>query len=175
MNRYTRMLVTLTLGASACALNAQGPGGPRPPHGPPPLIAALDVNRDRVIGAEEISNASLALLKLDADGDGALSKAELRPKRHARPPRGDGADAPPPPPEGAQPPPPPSEDAPPPPPKGERHGFIDPIQKALDANGDGTLDTAEIANAPKVLLALDKNGDGQLTREEIAPPPPKGE
>ena len=38
---------------------------------------------------------------------------------------------------------------------------------ALDANGDGTIDAAEIANAPVALKALDKNGDGTLTSDEL--------
>ena len=36
----------------------------------------------------------------------------------------------------------------------------------LDADGDGRLSAAEIANAPAVLKALDANGDGKLSREE---------
>ena len=54
------------------------------------------------------------------------------------------------------------------------------IIKALDANGDGVIDAAEIANAPAALKSLDKNGDGQLTRDEYhrprrpGPPPEEG-
>jgi Ca2+-binding EF-hand superfamily protein len=46
--------------------------------------------------------------------------------------------------------------------------------KALDTNGDGELDAAEIANAPAALKTLDKNGDGKLTRDEIMPKFPGG-
>jgi Ca2+-binding EF-hand superfamily protein len=46
--------------------------------------------------------------------------------------------------------------------------------KALDKNGDGELDAAEIANAPAALKTLDKNGDGKLTRDEIMPKFPGG-
>jgi Ca2+-binding EF-hand superfamily protein len=38
---------------------------------------------------------------------------------------------------------------------------------ALDINGDGTLDSAEIDAAPKSLAKLDKNLDGQITSDEI--------
>lgn len=44
-----------------------------------------------------------------------------------------------------------------------------PVFLALDADGDGTLSAAEIANAPRMLKTLDKNGDGQLTEEEVRP------
>ena len=54
----------------------------RPP--PPPLIAALDANHDGVIDEEEIKNASVALGKLDKNGDGKLTMDELRPERPDR-------------------------------------------------------------------------------------------
>jgi hypothetical protein len=44
-----------------------------------------------------------------------------------------------------------------------------PIIKALDVNGDGTIDSNEIANASAELLTLDKNGDGKLSAEELKP------
>ncbi len=90
-------LALLTLGAAATTLIAQdgpppeggprgpGPGGHRPP--PPPVIAVLDVNRDGILDAGEIANASAALLTLDKNGDGQLTQEELRPPR---PPRPDG-------------------------------------------------------------------------------------
>jgi hypothetical protein len=49
-----------------------------------------------------------------------------------------------------------------------------PIVTVLDANGDGVIDAAEIANAPAALKKLDKNGDGQLTFDEYMPPRPNG-
>jgi hypothetical protein len=50
-----------------------------------------------------------------------------------------------------------------------------PIIAALDANKDGIIDEAEIANAPAALRTLDKNGDGKLTMDELLPPrPPRG-
>lgn len=44
-----------------------------------------------------------------------------------------------------------------------------PLVAALDANQDGVIDAAEIANAVAALKALDANGDGQLTIDEIRP------
>ena len=49
-----------------------------------------------------------------------------------------------------------------------------PLFAALDANHDGVIDAAEIANAPAALRTLDKNGDGKLTMDEIRPPRPGG-
>ena len=47
-----------------------------------------------------------------------------------------------------------------------------PVMLALDANNDGTLSAAEIANAPASLKALDANHDGGLSRDELQPLPP---
>ena len=156
------MLTLLAIGSSALILNAQdsgnpppegGPGGMGPHHHPPPLplILALDANHDRVIDANEIANASTALLTLDKNGDGKLTADEYLPPVPANAPK----------------------DAPRPP--------LPVIVKALDANGDGVIDASEIANAPAALKALDKNGDGRLTPDEfigprrhMGPPPENG-
>ncbi|HEX8295672.1 MAG TPA: hypothetical protein VF593_05195 [Chthoniobacteraceae bacterium] len=44
-----------------------------------------------------------------------------------------------------------------------------PIMAALDADKDGEISAAEIANAAVALKAADKNGDGKLTGEEVRP------
>ena len=67
-----------------------GPEGHRPPP-PPPVMVVLDANHDGVIDAKEIANASQALLQLDENQDGQLTRDELRP-----PPPPDGFDGPPP-------------------------------------------------------------------------------
>jgi hypothetical protein len=73
----------LMLAAAACisaiGLNAQdkpAEGQRRPGN---PIIAALDANGDGTIDATEISNAPAALRKLDKNGDGKLTREELRP------------------------------------------------------------------------------------------------
>ncbi|MFM1945541.1 MAG: hypothetical protein RI897_4523 [Verrucomicrobiota bacterium] len=63
--------------------------------------------------------------------------------------------------------------------RGERGGRdffrLSPINAALDANQDGTIDEVEITNASKALKTLDKNGDGKLTPDELRPEmPPRG-
>ena len=59
--------------------DARGPGaGFRRPQ--MPLMTALDADRDGEISAKEIENAVEALKKLDKDGDGTLSREELRPE-----------------------------------------------------------------------------------------------
>ena len=147
------MLTLLALGASACLINAQdaggpppdrGPGGVDPRHRPPPLplVLALDANHDGVIDSNEIANASAALLTLDKNGDGQLTKDEYLPPLPANVPK----------------------DAP--------RSPLPAIVKALDANGDGVIDATEIANSPVALKALDKNGDGQLTPNEFIGPRP---
>ena len=66
-----------------------GPGGPGGGGRPPmPIIEALDADHDGVISAEELKNASAALLALDKNKDGKLTEDEYRPMG-----RGPGGDA----------------------------------------------------------------------------------
>ena len=44
-----------------------------------PLMEALDADHDGVISADEIKNATAALITLDKDKDGKLSEEEYRP------------------------------------------------------------------------------------------------
>ncbi len=53
-----------------------GPGGDFAPH-PPPVIMALDVDRDHTLSAEEIKNAPEELLTLDKNKDGKLTEDEF--------------------------------------------------------------------------------------------------
>ncbi len=67
----------------------RGPGperGFRPPT--PPLMLALDADKDGELSSDEIKNAATALKTLDKDEDGKLSREELRPQ-FARPGDGD--------------------------------------------------------------------------------------
>ncbi len=109
---------------------------------PLPLLRQLDANHDRVIDATEMAAAPDVLRQLDTDGNGVITLAELRAGR-----RGPGRQK-----------------------NTERPGAgpaVPPLLAALDANGDGTLDAAEIVLAPAALARLDTNGDGTLTPEEL--------
>jgi hypothetical protein len=69
--------------------DGEGPQGPPPGHRPPPpVIAALDTDKDGTISAEELKAAPESLLTLDENGDGALSPQELHP--HGPPPPREG-------------------------------------------------------------------------------------
>jgi Ca2+-binding EF-hand superfamily protein len=167
MKNITGAILALSL-ATATVLVAQPPGSDSAPrgrhHGSPggparadgrslsPLFLALDTNKDGVISAAEIANAAISLTALDDNGDGDLSYQELRPMPPVdatTPPAGVHA-------------------------RGLRPRGTTPAMLALDANNDGELSAAEIANAVASLKALDTNGDGKLTRDELRPLPPAG-
>lgn len=76
--------LALLAGSIATAREPKEPRG----HRPPPIIAVLDADQDGVISAEEIENSPNTLLLLDQNGDGELTREELRPE--GRPPRGGG-------------------------------------------------------------------------------------
>ena len=88
MKRWTWTLGILFAAGMATAMAQQPPGGRGdrrdrggPPDGPPPspIMEVLDANHDHVISAEEIKNASAALLALDKNKDGKLTEDEFRP------------------------------------------------------------------------------------------------
>ncbi len=51
---------------------------------------------------------------------------------------------------------------------------MNPLFSALDANGDGVIDSGEINGAVAALRKLDKNADGKLTGDELRPGVPRG-
>jgi hypothetical protein len=93
------MILTALLATSAITTLAQdadtGPAGRPPGHRPPPIVAALDANKDGVIDATELANATAALSALDKNGDGQLTRDELMGDRRGEGPgkRGPGGPA----------------------------------------------------------------------------------
>lgn len=175
MNKLHRILLTLSL-SSAAVLSAQtttpdsstgahrgGPGGPGghggPRRGGNPIVRVIDADKNGELSSTELANAPAAIRTLDANGDGIVSADELRPMRPANAPTPP-ADAPTRPADATK------------PADGTRPHPIDPVMLALDANSDGSLSTAEIANAASSLAALDLNKDGKLTPDELRPLPP---
>lgn len=86
MNTITKSIAAVALAAAGIAAIAQDSTRPTPREGGPsrprlghPVIAALDANHDGVIDATEIANSVKALLALDKNGDGQLSKEEIQP------------------------------------------------------------------------------------------------
>lgn len=85
MKLISKSLLAAVLTATTVSLLAQNapqstsPEGHRRPA--PPIVAALDANKDGVIDADEIANAATALLTLDKNGDGQLTADEVRPAR----------------------------------------------------------------------------------------------
>ncbi|MES2920064.1 MAG: hypothetical protein V4819_00855 [Verrucomicrobiota bacterium] len=49
------------------------------PKGPSPLLAALDLDEDGALSADEIEDAPLSLASLDKNDDGTISRKELNP------------------------------------------------------------------------------------------------
>ena len=94
----SRSLIAATLVAVACVgwmlARAQPPEGRDGPPPPPPgrgdaIRAALDVNGDHELDAEEIKNASANLAKADRNSDGRIDNDEFRPPAPPMP-RGEG-------------------------------------------------------------------------------------
>jgi uncharacterized protein YuzE len=118
----------------------------------------LDADKNGELSAIEIANAPASLRTLDANGDGSVTRDDLKASRPANAPER---------PVKAQPGGP-----------GRRSGSTDrgrtapPAMLALDADQDGALSAAEIGNATASLSALDANKDGKLTREELRPESP---
>ena len=158
------------------AMSRQQPGQPgsTPPAaasaGGERLFVAIDANGDGTLSAEEIAAAADSLKKLDANGDGAISREELRPAagERARAPRTAAATIQ----------------------QADRDGDAklskleapSPLMEnfeRVDANGDGLVDEAELAESMESLEGAvqgqgllrrfaesDRNGDGKLSRDE---------
>lgn len=148
--------------ASDSGSSSGRPDGPAGPPGGFPsvmqfdrILAALDVDGNKEISADEISSAPTALGKLDRNQDGNITGDEVRGDFGGRGggPGGQGG------------------------PQGRPEGpggparimrFL-PVHAALDADESGEIDPTEIKNSVAALRKLDGNGDGKLTEDEVRP------
>lgn len=94
MKHMTVLLMAAALALPALTLAQDQPREPRRGDGPgprmmPPLVAALDADRNGVIDEAEIKGAADALRKLDKNNDGKLTPEELRPARPEGAPEGE--------------------------------------------------------------------------------------
>ena len=114
MKAMWSLLAIAGLGIVTVAAFAQPPEGPPPGRGPrgdgpgrgpggpggPPVVRALDTDKDGELSADEIAKAAESLKSLDQNEDGKLTEDELRPPRpdgpgpggpgEFGPPRGEG-------------------------------------------------------------------------------------
>lgn len=183
----SRSLIAAALVAVACVgwmlAHAQPPEGRDGPPPPPPgrgdaLRAALDVNGDHELDADEIKNASVNLAKADRNGDGRIDHDEFRPPAPPMP-RGEGGFRGPPPRDGEFRGPPPREGAfgGPPPRPGEDGG---PRREGPPREGPTNRDGASPGErrpppdggpSPERFveraMSFDADGDGKLDRAEL--------
>lgn len=107
-------------------------------------LMAFDQNGDGMLQKSEVPERMQGLFaRGDADKNGTLTREELQKLSSAS---------------AAQ--------------EGNRGGggrFRDQVVAALDKDGDGSLNAAEIAAASASLAALDRNRDGAITEDEVRP------
>jgi hypothetical protein len=116
-----------------------------------PVVAALDLDKDGILSAQEMENATVVLSKLDQNADGKLSEEEIIPPRPDGRPARRGPDGPP-------------------------GGFIMtiPVMSALDQDANGEISGEELKKATESLKGLDKDGNGSVASNEMVPPRPPG-
>lgn len=143
--RTLSFLVVLLLGSVYGRAQDRRPEGERGRDGGGarmnPFFAALDVNSDGVIDADELANAPAALKKLDRNGDGKITEDEARPAFGGRGGPGQGA------------------------------VNVDEIvarMLQMDKDGDGKLSKEELPERMAGMMERgDANKDGFLTRDEL--------
>jgi Ca2+-binding EF-hand superfamily protein len=105
-----------------------------------PIMVALDADKDGELSAEEISNASAALMKLDKNNDGKIDAAEMRPEF----PRGGFGGRP-----------------------GDGPPQGGPRRPATDQAGGRGAANEGIEGFVARMMNFDKDDDGKLTKDEM--------
>ncbi len=125
------------------------------------VFARLDVDGDKTVTVKEFmrspgmsdqAEARAAVGRIDTDGDGVLSWAELAKaykERHAKCPKIDPSKA------GAE-------------GRGNRSRFAMVFMMQNDKNGDGAVDKSEFRGSDARFDQMDKNANGKLESEELA-------
>lgn len=158
MNSLCKAIGLAIFAAASAALLAQGPPGMSRVL---PVMAALDADADNTLSEEEIGAAPDALLTLDTDGSGSLTRDEFMPRfgGNAGGGRSIGREA-----------------QPGDPGTGPRPGRAGPVGSpgiplvaALDPDRDGEIRPEEIQQAAASLATLDADGSGTLTGDELLP------
>ena len=134
--------VLLLMAAESWAQPPEGRRGRGRRRGPrSAILRLLDANKDNTLSKEEVLAAKTALLALDKDQDGNLTKEEMRPEGEDRRRRRF---------------------------MGGMRG-MDPMMDAVDKDHDGELFDDEVTDVVASLLTLDKDGDGAIGEEEMRP------
>ena len=160
----TAIAAVMLIGPAVQAQPPQGGHGGGQHGGPPPgghpIVAAIDVDQNHEISAEEIDNATKALKALDKNGDGKLNEEDLGkmgppgggrggghgPGHGGGPGGRDGA--------GAD--------------EGEMMSDFTKRILAFDRNEDGKVEKKELpSRMKKIVEQLDKNNDNALDRAEL--------
>lgn len=144
------LIALSALVASSSAVMAQPPQGGPPGGGHGgggpggnPIMGALDPDHNHELSAEEIKNASKALLALDKNGDGKLTEEDLGqmgPRGGGRPSGGPGGGGPP----------------------GGGQGMGGPGGGGSEAN-----QSDRVSDFSSRLLAFDKNDNGKIEKDEL--------
>ncbi|HVW11673.1 MAG TPA: hypothetical protein VHC90_23985 [Bryobacteraceae bacterium] len=139
----------------------EGEGGDEPPAPPPTAdeltdtLMAFDANHDGKLEKSEVPERMQGMFdRGDTNHDGILTRDEIsklaEANRQQQGGEGRGGEG-----RGEG--------------RGRGSGAFDVAFNALDADHDGEISSAEIANAPAALKTLDRNGDGQITNDEVMP------
>ena len=147
---FITLLAVLPASVATAQINRQNPAGGQPQidqgnpgdqgrfqrMGPPPnaMFTAIDVDGDGAITKAELRKAIAALKQLDTDNDGIITLAEVSPAS----------------------------------PWGDPAQFVDRMMTENDKNGDGKLSLDELPERTQQMLQdADTDANGEFTREEL--------